>query len=156
MAAVTICSDFGALKDKLCHCFHCFPIYLWWSDGTRCHDLLFFECWVLNVKSAFSVSSFTFIRRLFCSFSLSARRVVSSAYLKWKKRVKSVSHVHLFATPWTVAYQAPPSMEFSKQEYWNGVPCVICKSEVIDISPGNLDSSLCFIQPHVSHDVLCI
>ena len=31
MAAVTICSDFGALKNKLCHCIHCFPIYLPWS-----------------------------------------------------------------------------------------------------------------------------
>ena len=29
-------------------CFHCFPIYLSWSDGTRCHDLSFFECWVLS------------------------------------------------------------------------------------------------------------
>ena len=122
MAAVTICSDFGALKDKLCHCFHCFPIYLWWSSGTRCHDHLLFECWVLNVKSAFSLSSFTFIKRLFCSFLLFAIRVVSSAYLKWKKREKSVSHVHLFATPWTVAYQAPLSMEFSKQGYWSGWP----------------------------------
>ena len=35
MAAVTICSDFGAQENKICHCFHCFPIYLPWSDGTR-------------------------------------------------------------------------------------------------------------------------
>ena len=41
MAAVTICSDFGAPQNKVCHCFHCFPIYFPWSDGTRCHDLLF-------------------------------------------------------------------------------------------------------------------
>ena len=34
MAAVTICSDFGAPQNKFCHCFHCFPIYLPWSDGT--------------------------------------------------------------------------------------------------------------------------
>ena len=34
MAAVTICSDFGAPKNKVSHCFHCFPIYLPWSDGT--------------------------------------------------------------------------------------------------------------------------
>ena len=39
MAAVTICSDFGAQENKVCHCFNCFPIYLPWSDGTRCHDL---------------------------------------------------------------------------------------------------------------------
>ena len=37
-------------------------------------------------------------------------------------KVKSLSRVQLFATPWTAAYQVPPSMGFSKQEYWNGVP----------------------------------
>ena len=41
---------------------------------------------------------------------------------KWKVKVKSLSHVWLLATPWTVAYQAPPSMGFSRQEYWSGVP----------------------------------
>ena len=46
MTAITICSDFGAQEKKVSHCFHCFPIYLPWSDGTRCHDLKFFECWV--------------------------------------------------------------------------------------------------------------
>ena len=33
LISVTICSDFGAQKNKVCHCFHCFPIYLQWSDG---------------------------------------------------------------------------------------------------------------------------
>ena len=37
-------------------------------------------------------------------------------------KVKSLSHVRLFATPWTVAYQAPPTMGFSRQEYWSGLP----------------------------------
>ena len=41
---------------------------------------------------------------------------------KWKAKVKSLSHVWLLATPWTAAYPAPPSMEFSSQEYWSGVP----------------------------------
>ena len=36
-------------------------------------------------------------------------------------KVKSLSHLKLFATPWTVAYQAPPSMGFSRQEYWSGL-----------------------------------
>ena len=36
MAAVTICSDFGAQKNKVWHCFHCFPIYFPWSGGTGC------------------------------------------------------------------------------------------------------------------------
>ena len=37
-------------------------------------------------------------------------------------KVKLLSRVRLLATPWTAAYQAPPSMGFSKQEYWSGVP----------------------------------
>ena len=41
---------------------------------------------------------------------------------EWKVKVKSLSHVRLLATPWTAAYQAPPSMGFSRQEYWSGVP----------------------------------
>ena len=39
-----------------------------------------------------------------------------------KRFVKSLSRVRLFAIPWTVAYQAPPSMGFSRQEYWSGLP----------------------------------
>ena len=41
---------------------------------------------------------------------------------KWKVKVKSLSLVGLLATPWTAAYQAPPSIGFSRQEYWSGVP----------------------------------
>ena len=41
---------------------------------------------------------------------------------KWKVKVKSLSRVRLLATPWTAAYQAPPSMGFSRQKYWSGVP----------------------------------
>ena len=41
---------------------------------------------------------------------------------KWKMKVKPLSHVQPSATPWTAAYQAPPSMGFSRQEYWSGVP----------------------------------
>ena len=37
-------------------------------------------------------------------------------------KVKSLSHVRLLATPWTAAYQAPPSMGFSREEYWSGLP----------------------------------
>ena len=45
----------------------------------------------------------------------------SSAW-KWKVKVKSLSCVPLWATPWTAAYQAPLPMGFSRQEYWSGVP----------------------------------
>ena len=41
---------------------------------------------------------------------------------KWKVKVKSLSRVRLLATPWTAAYQASPSIGFSRQEYWSGVP----------------------------------
>ena len=41
---------------------------------------------------------------------------------KWKVKVKLSSRVQLLATPWTAAYQAPPSMGFSRLEYWSGVP----------------------------------
>ena len=77
MAAVTICSDVGAPKNKVCHCFHCFLICLPWSNGTGYQDLSFLN---VEFKPTFSFSSFTFIKRLFSS-SLSAIRLVSSAYL---------------------------------------------------------------------------
>ena len=79
MASVTICSDFGVPPKKVCHCFHCFPIYLTWSEGTGCMILVFS---MLSFKSSFSVSSFTFIKRLFSFPLLSAIRVVPSAYLR--------------------------------------------------------------------------
>ena len=63
-------------KIKVCHCF---PIYLPWSDGTRCHDLSFL---MLSFKPTFSLFSFTFIKRLFSSSLHSAMGVVSSAYLR--------------------------------------------------------------------------
>ena len=80
MAVVSICSDFGAQK----YCFHCFSIYLPWSDGTRCHDLGLSQLFhsPLSLSSKGSLFFFTFCHK-------------------------------------------------------GGV---ICISEVIDISPGNLDS----------------
>ena len=79
MASITICSDFGAPQNKVWHCFHCFPICFPWSDGIGCHDHHFMNA---GLKPTFRLSSFTFIKRLFSSSSLSAIRVVSSAYLR--------------------------------------------------------------------------
>ena len=45
---------------------------------------------------------------------------------KWKVKGKSLSHTRLFATPWTAVYQAPPSIGFSRKEYWTGVPNIHC------------------------------
>ena len=81
---------------------------LWKGHEMMGPDAMIFVFWMLSFKPTFSLSSFTFIKRLFSSSSLSAIRVVSSAY------------------------------------------------EVIDISPDNFDSSLCFFQLSVFHDVLCI
>ena len=78
------------------------PIYLPWREWTR--SMIFFFR-MLSFKPAFSLSSFTFIKRLF-----------------------------------TFCHKGG----------------VICVSEVIDISPGNLDSSFCFLQPSISHDTLCL
>ena len=81
-----------------------------WGDGNGCRevmgmDAMIFIFWMLSFKSAFSLSSFTFVKRLF-----------------------------------TFCHKGG----------------VICISEVIDISPRNPDSSLCFIQSSILHDVLCI
>ena len=192
MASVTICSDFGAPQNKVPHCF-----------PSICHevmgpDAMILVFWMLSFKPIFSLSSFTYIKRLFSS-SLSAIRMVSSAYLLL---LSHFSRVQLCATPQTAAHQAPQSLGFSRQEHWSGLPfpspmhesekwkwsrlvvsnpqrphglqptsllcpwdfpgrstgvgCHCCVSEVVDISPSNLDSSLCFIQPSISHDVLCI
>ena len=93
----------------VCHCFHCFPSICHEVMGPDAMTLVF---WMLSFKPTFSLSSFTFIKRLFSSSLLFAVRVVSSVYL--------------------IQY--------------------LC----IDISPGNLDSSLWYIQSGILHDVLCI
>ena len=55
---------------------------------------------------------------------------------KWKLKLKSLSHVWPSATPWTEAYQAPPSMGFSRQEYWSEVPL-----------PSPVTGSVTYIKP---------
>ena len=50
---------------------------------------------------------------------------------KWEVKVKSLSCVRPSATPWTAAYQAPPSMGFSRQEYWSGVPLPSPKGNLV-------------------------
>ena len=53
---------------------------------------------------------------------------------KWKVKVKSLSHVRPSATPWTAAYQAPPSIGFSRQEYWSGVPLPSLLLNIVSIN----------------------
>ena len=69
---------------------------------------------------------------MWSTFFFNTGQAISTVYEMWQRlikclrllkvKVKSLSHVQLFATPWTVAYQAPPSMEFSRQEYLSGLP----------------------------------
>ena len=79
ITAVSVYSDFGAQENKICHCFHFFPSI---CQEVMVPDAMIFVFLMLSFKLAFSPSSFTFIKHLFSSSSLSAIRVVSSAYLK--------------------------------------------------------------------------
>ena len=88
-------------KIKVCLCFHCFPIYLPWSDGTGCHDLIFF--FDVEFQASFLTLLFYSHQEALSSSSLSATRVVG----------------------------------------------VMCISEVVDISPGSLDSSLWLLLPSI-------
>ena len=66
---------------------------------------------------------FVLLFLLMVETSISLLLVITSTFkLLFYEWVKSLSRVRLFATPWSVAYQAPPSMGFSRQEYWSGVP----------------------------------
>ena len=79
MAAVTICSDLRTQEKEICYCFLLFHFYLPWVMGLDAIVLVFL---ILSFKPAFSLSSFTLIKRLFSSSLLSAIKVVSSTYLR--------------------------------------------------------------------------
>ena len=79
MAAITISSDFGAQENKVCHCFHCSLSICLEVMGP---DAMIFVFRMLSFKPTFSLSYFTFIKRLFSSSSLSPIRLVLSAYLR--------------------------------------------------------------------------
>ena len=66
-------------------------------------------------------------------------------------KVKSLSRVRLFVTPWTVAYQASPSMGFSREEYWSGLPFP-SPGDLPDpgIEPRSPDSVICYKDPQNS------
>ena len=79
MAGVTLRSDFGAQENKICHCFCFFPSVCIEVMGLDAMILVF---WMVSFKPDFSLPSFTLIKRLFRSSSLSAFRVVLFAYLR--------------------------------------------------------------------------
>ena len=77
------------------------------EGGTFLHPPKFFDHSTLSCWASYGITS-----SLYCN-----KRVKSN-----KVKVKLLSRVQLFATPWTVAYQAPPSMGFPRQECWSGLP----------------------------------
>ena len=60
-------------------------------------------------------------QKIFPSATQGINKIISKSFLALRCKVSSLSRVRLFVTPWTVAYQAPPSMGFSRQEYWSGL-----------------------------------
>ena len=95
MSAVTIHNDFGAQVNKICHCFHFFSFYLPWRDGTRCHDLSFFESWISNhlfhsLLSPTSRSSLVFLH--FLPVEGYHLRIWGCWYFSWQSWFQSVSH----------------------------------------------------------------
>ena len=63
---------------------------------------------------------------------------------KWKVKVKALSRVRLLATPWTAAHQAPPSMGFSRQEYWHYEFNNTWESQILSADNVTMDNALCF------------
>ena len=57
---------------------------------------------------------------------------------KWKVKVKLLSRVQLLTTPWTAAYQAPPPMGFSRQQYWSGLPLLSAYLRLLMFLPATL------------------
>ena len=100
MASVTTRRDFRAQEEEICHYFHIFP--------SICHEVMGLDAMILvflilSFKPALSLSSFTLIKRLFSSSSLSAIRVVSSAYLR----------LLMFLLPILILVIIQPNMSFS-------------------------------------------
>ena len=102
------------------------------NTGVGCHFLL--QC--MKVKSESEVAQLCLtpsdamdcsppgstVHGIFQARVLEWGAIAFSNAWKWKVKVKSLSRVRLLVTPWTVAHQAPPSMGFSRQEHWSGVP----------------------------------
>ena len=102
------------------------------NTGVGCHFLL--QCMKVKSESEVAQLCLTLKDPMDCSLPGSSIHGIFQARVlkwsaisfsnawKWKLKVKLLSHVRLLKTPWTAAYQAPPSMGFSRQEYWSGVP----------------------------------
>ena len=95
-------------------------IWLWANVGKLSYDVQYIRC----MKHIFYLQYLQFMTSGYNSIVSWEKSVYLYVFLDnvHKAKVKSLSHVRLFATPWIVAYQAPPSVGFSRQEYWSGLP----------------------------------
>ena len=118
----------GMIRDKRDHCIMV-------TGSIQQRDVKLLSLCILNAASAKSLQSCptlcdpidgsppgSAVPRILQARTLEWVAISFSNAWRWKEKVKSLSHVWLLATPWTVAYQAPPSMGFSRQEYWSGMP----------------------------------
>ena len=112
-----------------------FPSFLWLSNSPLC---MLSCCWVASVVSDSVRPHRRQPTRHRCPWDSPDKNTgVGCHFLPQFVKVKSLSHVWLFVTRWTAAYQAPPSMGFSRQEYWSGVPlpsphCVYIGTQILN------------------------
>ena len=83
--------------------------------------------WEIDGETVETVADFIFLGSKItadgdCSHEIKRGLLLGRKVMTNLVKVKSLSRVRLLATPWTAAYQAPPSMRFSRQEYWSGLP----------------------------------
>ena len=121
------------------------------NTGVVCHFLL--QCGKVKSESEVDQSCLTLCDPMDCSLPgssihgiLQARTlewvaISFSSAQKWKGKGKSLSRVPLFATPWAAAHQAPPSMGFSRQEHWSGVPLPLLSYKKEWVSSNEVDKT---------------
>ena len=96
-AAVTICSDFGAQENKICHCFHFFPIYLPWSDAMKEADAMILVFWMLSLSKLFHSplspsSSGSLVPLLFLPLEWCHLHIWGCWYFSLQSQVQLLSH----------------------------------------------------------------
>ena len=109
-------------------------------------------CWYEKLRST-RVREHTVLQKTALTFDTNSKFGVMGGLSKLplKVKVKSLSRVQVFVTTWTVAYQAPPSIGFSRQEYWSGLP--FPSPEYLPdpgIEPRSPDSFICYKDPQNS------
>ena len=130
MTAVTICSDFGARENKICHCFHFSPIYMPWNDGTGCHDLCFLNIALSQLfHSPLSLSSRgSLVPLCFLPLEWYHLHMLACWYFSWQSWFQLVLHPAQHFT-WCTLYISYTSMVTGLQPWCSPFP--ILKQSII-------------------------